>query len=106
AEPVFEALDKIFRRYNKAGFKVKTIKCNRAFIPLTDAMLDNMGVTIDLTAAGDHEPTAERNNRTLKERVRVALARLPYKVVPKVITECLGRQAVELLNAFPQKDSI
>ncbi|CAJ1966075.1 unnamed protein product, partial [Cylindrotheca closterium] len=65
-----------------------------------------MGVTIDPAAAGDHEPTAERNNRTLKERVRVAPARLPYKVVPKVITECLGRQAPELLNVFPQKDSI
>ncbi|CAJ1964165.1 unnamed protein product [Cylindrotheca closterium] len=65
-----------------------------------------MGVTIDPTAAGDHKPTAERNNRTLKERVRVALARLPYKVVPKVITECLGCQAAELLNVFPQKDSI
>ncbi|CAJ1937399.1 unnamed protein product [Cylindrotheca closterium] len=65
-----------------------------------------MGVTIDPTAAGDHEPTAERNNRTLKERVRVALAQLPYKVVPKVITECLGRRAAELLNVFPQKDSI
>ncbi|CAJ1940182.1 unnamed protein product [Cylindrotheca closterium] len=69
-------------------------------------MLDDMGVTIDPTAAGDHKPTAERNNRTLKERVRVALARLPYKVVPKVMVECLGRRAVELLNVFPQKDSI
>ncbi|CAJ1945707.1 unnamed protein product, partial [Cylindrotheca closterium] len=69
-DPVFDALDKIFRRYNKAGFQVKTIKCDRAFIPLTDDMLDDMDVTIDLTAAGDHEHTAERNNRTLKERVR------------------------------------
>ncbi|CAJ1939822.1 unnamed protein product, partial [Cylindrotheca closterium] len=91
---------------NKAGFQVKIIKCDWAFIPLTDDMLGTMGVTIDLTAAGDHEPTAEQNNRMLKERVRVALAQLPYKVVPKVITECLGRQAAELLNVFPQKDII
>ncbi|CAJ1956161.1 unnamed protein product [Cylindrotheca closterium] len=63
-DPVFEALDKIFRRYNKAGFQVKTIKCDWALIPLTDDMLDNMGVTIDPTAAGDHEPTSEQNNRT------------------------------------------
>ncbi|CAJ1967970.1 unnamed protein product [Cylindrotheca closterium] len=100
-DPVFDALDKIFRRYNKAGVQVKTIKCDWAFIPLTDDMLEGMGVTIDPAAAGDHKPTAERNNRTLKERVRVALARLPYRVVPKVITECLGRQAAELLNVFP-----
>ncbi|CAJ1963910.1 unnamed protein product [Cylindrotheca closterium] len=72
-DPVF-ALDKIFRCYNKAGFQVKIIKCDWAFIPLMDGMLDNMGVTTDPTAAGDHEPTAERNNGTLKERVRVALA--------------------------------
>ncbi|CAJ1929592.1 unnamed protein product, partial [Cylindrotheca closterium] len=38
-DPEFEALDKIFRRYNKAGFHVKTIKCDRAFIPLTDDMV-------------------------------------------------------------------
>ncbi|CAJ1956587.1 unnamed protein product [Cylindrotheca closterium] len=73
-DPVFETLDKIFRHCNKAGFQVKMIKCDQAFIPLTDDMLDNIGVTIDPTAAGDHEPTAEQNNRTLKERVRVALA--------------------------------
>ncbi|CAJ1938642.1 unnamed protein product [Cylindrotheca closterium] len=77
-DPVFKALDKIFRRYNKAGFRVKIIKCDWAFIPLTDDMLDDMGVTIDPAAAGDHEPTAERNNRTLKERVRVALAQPQY----------------------------
>ncbi|CAJ1938397.1 unnamed protein product [Cylindrotheca closterium] len=64
-DPVFEALDKIFRCYNKAGFQVQTIKCDWAFIPLTDDMLDNMGVTIDPTAAGDNKPTAEQNNRTL-----------------------------------------
>ncbi|CAJ1948829.1 unnamed protein product [Cylindrotheca closterium] len=63
-DPVFEALDTIFCRYNKTGFQVKISKCDRAFIPLTDDMLDDMGVTIDPTAAGDHEPTAERNNWT------------------------------------------
>ncbi|CAJ1951078.1 unnamed protein product [Cylindrotheca closterium] len=85
-----------------------TVHCdgNRKMQFVNYDMLDDMGVTIDPTAAGDHEPTAERNNRTLKERVRVALARLLYKVVPKVITECLGRRAAKLLNVFPQKDSI
>ncbi|CAJ1938817.1 unnamed protein product, partial [Cylindrotheca closterium] len=48
-DPEFEALDKIFRRYNKAGFQVKIIKCDRAFIPLTDDMLDNMGDTTRVT---------------------------------------------------------
>ncbi|CAJ1946192.1 unnamed protein product [Cylindrotheca closterium] len=84
-DPVFEALDKIFRCYNKAGFQGKIIKYDWAFIPLTDDRLDNVGVTIDPTAAGNQESTAEGNNRMLKERVKVALARLPYTVVPKVI---------------------
>ncbi|CAJ1953833.1 unnamed protein product [Cylindrotheca closterium] len=70
------------------------------------ALSASVSIVIDPTAAGDHEPTAEQNNRALKKRVRVALAQLPYKVVPKVITECLGRRAAELLNVFPQKDSI
>ncbi|CAJ1938742.1 unnamed protein product [Cylindrotheca closterium] len=61
-DPVFDALDKIFRRYNKAGFQIKIIKCDWAFISLTD----DMGVTLDPTAAGDHEPTAERKTLSLR----------------------------------------
>ena len=30
-----------------------------------------MGITMDPTNAGDHEPTIERHNRVWKERIRV-----------------------------------
>ncbi|CAJ1935843.1 unnamed protein product [Cylindrotheca closterium] len=105
-DPVFEALDVIFRPYNKAGFQVKMIKCDRAFILLTDDMLDNMGVTIDLTAAGDHEPTAEQNNRTLKERVRVALAQLPYKVKDSISSHFSPQQLIDNVNINCKSDMV
>jgi len=105
-DTVFKALDKILRKYNKANFRVVKIKCDRAFIPLTDEMLDRMGTVIDPTTAGDHEPTAERNNRTLKERIRVVVARLPYKAVPSMILELIASRAAELMNIFPAKGGI
>ncbi|CAJ1947462.1 unnamed protein product [Cylindrotheca closterium] len=105
-DPVFEALDKIFRRYNKAGFQVKIIKCDWAFIPLTDDMLDDMGVTIDPTAAGDHKPTAERNNWMLKERARVALARLPYKVKDSISSHFSPQQVIDNVNINYKSDML
>ena len=50
----FAALDKILRKYNKAGFTIKVIHCDRAFIPISDDMMDEMGIEIDPVTAGDH----------------------------------------------------
>ena len=38
---------------------------------------------MNYTNAQEHVPQAERNNRTIKERIRAALHRLPYKKIPK-----------------------
>jgi hypothetical protein len=103
---VFKALDKILHKYINANFRVVKIKCDPAFIPLTNEILDQMGLIIDPTTAGDHEPTAERNNRTLKERIRVVVARLPYKAVPSMILELIASRVAELMKIFPAKGGI
>ena len=49
---------------------VQTIHSNREFKSIMNDVKDNMDVDMEHPAAGDHIPQAERNNRTIGERVR------------------------------------
>ena len=67
---LFNGIDKIFRLYNHAGFNVARIYCNQEFKPLFDEVKDELDVHMNYASAGEHEPTAERNNQHLKKIVR------------------------------------
>jgi hypothetical protein len=78
----YRALDQILRHYNRAGFVIRTIQCDGEFRGLMEKVEDGLDVNINFTNAQDHVPEAERNNRTIKERIRAAYHRLPYKAIP------------------------
>ena len=61
------ALDKIFRLYNTAGFRIKMIKADQEFKPILDGIKDDLDITMNYASAEAHVPEAERNNRTIKE---------------------------------------
>ena len=82
------------------------IHCDNEFIPITKEMQDEMNVTVEPTPPGGHEPNSERNNRTIKERMRVAFARMPFSAIPRIMTEQLGETVTEKLNYFPAKEGI
>ena len=46
---------------------------------------DDLDVVMNYTNASDHVPEAERNNRTIKERIRATFQRLPYKAIPRIM---------------------
>ena len=50
-----------------------------------DQVQDDLDVVMNYTNASNHVPEAERNNRTIKERIRAAYHRLPYKAIPRVM---------------------
>ena len=106
SDSMLDGLDVFLRVLNHGGFKITIINCDRAFIPITDAMMDDMGIVVVPTTAGGHEPTGERNNRTIKERMRVSHARMPYSAIPRIMTEMLGERVAETLNYFPAKGGI
>jgi hypothetical protein len=106
ANEMLNGLDSFLRTYNHGGFDIVKINCDQAFIPITEEMQDEMNIVVDPTTPGGHEPTAERNNRTIKERMRVAHARMPYSAIPRVMTEALGERVAETLNYFPAKNGI
>jgi hypothetical protein len=76
-------LDMVLRLYNSTGFHIKTIHCDGKFRVVMEKVKDNLGVQMNFTNALDHVPEVERNNRTIKERVRAAYHGLPYKALPR-----------------------
>jgi hypothetical protein len=75
-EEYYRVLDMVLHLYNSAGFHIKTIHCDGEFCTMMEMVKDDLGVRMNFTNALDHVPEAERNNRTIKERVRAAYHRL------------------------------
>ena len=69
-------------------------------------MADDLDIVMNYTNAQDHVPEAERNNRTIKERVRAAFHRLPFKKIPKVMLRYLAMTQVNQLNLFPANGGV
>jgi hypothetical protein len=81
----YRVLDMVLRVYNSAGFHIKTTHCDGEFRAMMEKVKDDLGVRMNFPNALDHVPEAERNNRTIKERVRAAKHRLPYKALPRTL---------------------
>ena len=103
---IYHALDVILRFVNDAGHYVKVINCDGEFKPLMDKVADELYVRMNYTTMGEHVPKAERNNRTIKERIRAAYHNLPYKHLPKVMWRKLAMLCTDQLNYFPAKGGV
>ena len=106
ADSMYGGLDVILRSYNKAGYFIKKIRCDNEFRTLMNDIMDDLDIEIECVPQGDHVPEAERNNRTIGERIRAGYHRLPYRVIPKVMLETLAKISTRQLNFFPAKNGI
>ena len=102
----YEAIDKILRLYNKGGFRITHIMCDGEFKSMMDAVCDGMDIVMNYANPGDHVPEIERNNRLLKERIRIAYHRLPYTNLPRVMVEYLAMVVAFQVNIFPAKNGV
>ena len=66
-----------------------------------DQVRDDLDVVMNYTNANDHVPAAEQNNRTIKERIRAAYHRLPYKAIPHMMIHYLAMVCATKLKFFP-----
>ena len=103
---MYSAIDKMFRDYNYAGFRIKTIFCDQEFKPVFEEVKDELGVDMEYTATGEHEPTAERNIQHIKALFRTQFHRMPFKAIPKVLTKHIAIRVVATSNYYPQKGGI
>ena len=99
-------LDKTLRIYTKAHLRIKQIFADNKFRPIMDDIQDELGITMNYAAAGEHVPEAERNNRTLKERYRSLLHALPYDYVTRTMVIEGVQDIAKKLNFFPPKGGV
>ena len=103
---LYSGLDDILRFYNKAGYTISVIHCDQEFRRMMDVVADELDVEMNYTNTDDHQPEAERNNRTIKERIRATVNSLPFKKMPKVMIRKLAALCVKQLNLFPAKGGV
>ena len=73
---------------------------------MMDKVSNDMNIEMNYTNAQDHVPEAERNIRTIKERVRTAFHHLPYKRIPKIMIQYFVIETTRKLNLFPVKRGV
>jgi hypothetical protein len=105
-DSIYAALDKIFQLYNNAGFFIKVINCDGQFKPIVDDIKDDLNNDKNYTSKDEYVPEAERNNRTIGERVQGTYHNMPYKAIPKVMLRYLGMTSTNQLNLFPTKGGV
>lgn len=105
-EELFKGLIRVLRHYNDAEYTIETIFCDQEFQPMLDLVKDELGVTMNYTTTDEHVPEAERNNRTIAERIRCAYHSLPYKAIPRLMLRYLAMVCTSQLNMFPVKGGV
>ncbi|MGL5918789.1 MAG: hypothetical protein ACRCYM_06045, partial [Cetobacterium sp.] len=63
-------------------------------------------IEMNYATTDEHVPEAERNNRTIKERIRATFHNMPFKRIPKVMIKESSTRVTHLLNIFPAKGGI
>ena len=96
----------MLRYYNKNDIRVSLIHADNEFRSIMSELVDVWDVEINFSMPGEHVPDIERMNRTLQERFRVALYRLPYKIIPKVMIVRLTIRITRTGNMFPAAGGI
>ena len=71
-----------------------------------DPVSNQMDIDMNYTNTDDHVPEAERNIRTIKERVRAIFQRLPFRALPRLMIQRLAMDCVNKLNMFPVKGCV
>ena len=101
-----EGLDICLQKYNRAGITIKTIHADNEFKPALEVLLEEWEVNVNFSLPGEHVGDIEREDRTLQERFRVNLHRLPYLIIPRVMIRYLALRVTKNRSLFPRKTGI
>ena len=84
------------------------IHCDNEFRTAMDpyAASKDPPIRMNYAAAQEHVPRAERNNRTIQERIRATYHRLPFEHLPRILLKYLVVESTRKLNFFPNKHGV
>ena len=93
---------------NEAKFTINEVHCDNEFHKLMDpySTKQNPPIMVNYASAQEHVPRAERNNRTIKERVCATYHRLPCDHLPQILVKYLVMESTKKLNFFPNKNGV
>jgi hypothetical protein len=101
------ALGKVIAIYTHAGFLIKRIHADQEYKPVLQSFKDVPPcIDYNLANTNEHVPAAERNNRTIKERVRATFHSLPFKALPKLLIQEPVPESAEKLIFSPARHGI
>ena len=107
APDIFKALKAMCNYYLQHGFQVVFIKGDGAFKPLQEYMDTVYGAPqLNTTSANEHEPTAERKIRHIKDRARAIIHSIPFNALPEKIIIHMVLFVAKQLNLFPVKGGL
>ena len=103
-----ECLTQIYRVYKKAGLIIIEIHYGNEFNKAMNnfAAAQDPIIIMNYANTKEHVPRAERNNRTIRERVRASYYQMPYKHLPRILVKYMVSEAARKLNYFPAKHGI
>ena len=101
-------MEELYYVYRKSGFTIVEIHCDNEFRKALDAFAAKQTppIRMNYAAANEHVPRAERNNRTIQERVRCNYYQLPYVHLPRILVKYLVSESTKKLNFFPNKNGV
>jgi len=106
AESLYDSLDNVLCRYNCATIYVTSIDSDIEFKTLFEDVEDNMDAKFNYAPQGEHVPAAERNNRTIADRIRVAVHCLPCHNIPRLLLKHVAISETEKLIWFPAEGGL
>ena len=102
---ILPCIKRVKNVYRYRGFKTKQLITDDEFKPLKTDLL-GIGIVLNSSSANEHVPEVERNIRLIKERIRAAMADLPYKILPNLMKKALLKLQVQWLNMLPRGNGI
>ena len=108
SDEFIKCMNEIYYVYKKGGFTVREIHCDNESHKAMDefAASKNPVIVMNYANAQEHVPRAERNIRTIKERVRCNYYQIPYTHLPRTVVKYMCIEAAKKLNYFPAKRGI
>ena len=93
-------LQYVVNLHTKGDFKIGGYHADNEFKKIESDMIP---YTLHTQTSGEHEPMAERNIMTLKDRDRSTVKPVPYRKMPLLMIDLISKQAQSTLNDFPSK---
>ena len=96
----------MFKGHDAAEFEIAEFHCDFEFEPVMKDIKECLEIAMHHSPFKAHVPEAERNNRTIEERVRSVFHELSHEAISEVMIEVLVSSCASKLNLFFSREEM